>query len=142
MSEPQPLVGIVIGHGTLAEGLVDAVRQISGVGPETLIPLSNRGLSPEAVLDAVERAAAGRPAIVFTDMHVGSCAHAARRFAITRPDTIVVGGVNLPMLLDFVMHHDLPPAELLERVLYRGRPSVCYAPAGIERRESTSGPVP
>lgn len=34
MSEPRPLVGIVIAHGTLAEGLVDAVRQISGADSE------------------------------------------------------------------------------------------------------------
>ncbi len=139
MSEPQPLVGIVLGHGALADGLVDAVRQISGVGPETLIPLSNRGLSPEAVADAVRRAADGRPAIVFTDMHGGSCAHAARRCAHVRPDIIVVGGVNLPMLLDFVLHRELPPAELLERLLTRGCPSVCYAPAGVEPRPGAAG---
>lgn len=139
MSEPRPLVGIVVAHGTLAEGLVDAVRQISGVDPDVLVPLSNRGLSPEAVSSAVERAAAGRPAIVFTDMLGGSCTYAARRFALVRPDIAVVGGVNLPMLLDFVLHRDLPPAELLERLLTRGRPSICYAPAGAERREATGG---
>ena len=69
MSEPQPLIGIVIAHGTLAEGLVDAVQQISGIGPGVLIPLSNRGLSPDAIADAVERAAAGRPELeeILTD---------------------------------------------------------------------------
>lgn len=139
MSEPQPLVGIVIAHGTLAEGLVDAVRQISGVDPGVLLPLSNRGLSPDAIADAVERAAAGRPAVVFTDMIGGSCTYAARRFALVRPDIAVVGGVNLPMLLDFVLHRELPLAELLERLLTRGRPSIRYAPAGAERREATGG---
>jgi len=139
MSEPRPLIGIVIAHGTLAEGLVDAVQQISGVGPGVLIPLSNRGLSPDAIADAVERAAAGRPAVVFTDMLGGSCTYAARRFALARPDVVIVGGVNLPMLLDFVLHRELPPAELLERLLTRGRPSVCYAPGGVERREATGG---
>jgi len=142
MSEPRPLVGIVIAHGTLAEGLVDAVRQISGADSEVLVPLSNRGLSPEAISNAVESAAAGRPAIVFTDMIGGSCTYAARRFALARPDIIVVGGVNLPMLLDFVLHRDLPPAELVERLLTRGRPSVCYAPAGVERGGEATGGRP
>jgi len=139
MSEPLPPVGIVVAHGALADGLVDAVRQISGVEPDVLLPLSNRGLSPEAVAEAVERAAAGRSAIVFTDLQSGSCAHAARRFAHVRPDILVVGGVNLPMLLDFVMHRELPPAELLERLLTRGRPTVCYAPAGLEARPDAAG---
>jgi len=139
MSEPQPPIGIVIAHGTLAEGLVDAVRQISSIEPGVLIPLSNRGLSPDAVVEAVEHAAAGRPVVVFTDMLGGSCTYAARRFAHARPDIIVVGGVNLPMLLDFVLHRELPPAELLERLLTRGRPSVCYAPGAVERREATGG---
>jgi len=38
-----------------------------------------------------------------------------------------------------VLHRELPPAELLERLLTRGRPSVCYAPGAVERREATGG---
>lgn len=131
MSEAQPLIGIVIGHGALADGLVDAVRQITGVGAEALIPLSNRGLAPEALADEAERAAAGRPTIIFTDMYGGSCTNAARRFARSHPEAVVIGGVNLPMLLDFVMHRDLPPADLLGRLLTRGSPRLCYAPEGL-----------
>jgi mannose/fructose-specific phosphotransferase system component IIA len=139
MSEARPLIGIVIGHGALADGLVDAVRQIAGVGDDVLVPLSNRGLAPEAVAEAAERLAAGRPAIIFTDMHGGSCTHAARRFARTHPEIVVVGGVNLPMLLDFVLHRDLPPAELLGRLLTRGCPTVCYAPTGLRPDTGAAG---
>jgi hypothetical protein len=37
----------------------------------------------------------------------------------------VVFGVNLPMLLDFVFHRDLPLDELQHRLLARGRAGIC-----------------
>jgi mannose/fructose-specific phosphotransferase system component IIA len=40
----------------------------------------------------------------------------------------VVCGVNLPMLLDFVFHRELPLDELVERVVERGRSAIRTAP--------------
>jgi mannose/fructose-specific phosphotransferase system component IIA len=36
----------------------------------------------------------------------------------------VVAGVNLPMLLEFVFHDDLPLEELVQRVQEKGRASI------------------
>ena len=46
MSEDEPLRGVVLAHGEMAEGLVSAVERISGI-EGVLVPLSNEGHGPD-----------------------------------------------------------------------------------------------
>lgn len=129
MSERAPARGIVLGHGGVAEGLVDAVRQISGSGEEALVALSNRGLSPEGLAHALEaRLEDGGPVVLFTDLPSGSCCAAARRLCRAHPRLLVVTGVNLPLLLDFVLHRDLPLSDLAARLPEKGRAGIACVP--------------
>jgi len=140
MSEATPARGIVLGHGTLAEGLVDAVRRICDVGEDVLEPLSNRGLSPESLERAVEARLDGGPVVVFTDLPSGSCSFAARRLCAGRSDVVVVCGVNLPLLLEFVMHRHLPVEELVPRLLEKGRAGIVCAPMELGGHARSSVP--
>lgn len=116
-----PVRGLVVAHGPMAEGLVAAVQRIAGVEGDALQAVSNEGLGPEGLRAALEERLGSAPAIVFVDLPSGSCALEARRLLRTRPETAVVCGVNLPMLLDFVFHRDLPLDALVPRLLERGR---------------------
>ncbi|HEU4882899.1 MAG TPA: hypothetical protein VFT45_11650 [Longimicrobium sp.] len=120
----EPVVGLVVSHASLAEGLVQSVRQIAGVDAGALRAVSNDGCGPEALQAAVREALGDGPGIVFTDMPSGSCAFAARRMTIDRPDTAVICGVNLPMLLDFVFHRDLSLPELTDRLVMKGKAAI------------------
>lgn len=139
MSETRPAVrGVVLGHGSMAHGMVDAVRQITGVEEEALTPLSNAGLSPEALAETVEAAMGSGPAILFVDLQAGSCGILARRICRGQSQQAALFGVNLPQLLDFVMHRDLPVSELVQRLLDRGRSSICCAPTDLEEHAGHS----
>jgi len=116
--------GLIVAHSSLAEGMVSAVRQISGAEEAALQPLSNEGTGPEGLVAAIEKAAGDAPVIMFTDLGSGSCAFAARRVARERPDTAVVCGVNLPVLLDFVFHREMPLPALVERLVEKGRSGI------------------
>ena len=95
---------IVAGHGDFAAGIVSAVAQITGRGDE-LIALTNRGLGAAEIEGLlVERLDQTSVGVVFIDLPAGSWALAARRVQRARPELIVVTGVNLAALLDFVMH--------------------------------------
>jgi N-acetylgalactosamine PTS system EIIA component len=113
--------GLVIGHASLAAGLVSAARQISGAGEEALLSLTNEGKGPEGLIEAVRAAAGSAPVVLFVDLASGSCAFAARKVAHERPETAVLFGVNLPILLDFVFHRDLGLEQLVERLVEKGR---------------------
>jgi N-acetylgalactosamine PTS system EIIA component len=115
--------GVVLAHGEMARGLVDAVRKISGQGEETLAALSNEGRSPTALREALEELLGEGPAVVFTDLQAGSCALAAVATS-GRSNAIVVCGANLPMLLDFVFHRDMPLETLSERLVEKGREGI------------------
>ena len=125
--------GIVIGHGAMAAGMVDAVRQITGIGEEILVPLSNKGLSPDALIRAVrEKLVAGAETILFTDMQGGSCAVAARRLTRELPGTAVICGANLPVMLEFAMHRTEPMDALVARLVERGRTSITSPAVAVE----------
>ncbi len=141
MSEAPPARGIVLGHGALAEGLVDAARRISGVDDEALVPLSNRGLSPERLSEELSARLGAGPVVLFTDLPSGSCSFAARRLCQRRSDLLVISGVNLPLLLEFIMHRQIPLAELAPRLMEKGRAAIVCAPTelGDHARPTVSG---
>lgn len=128
MSEAQPVRGVVLAHGAMAQGLVDAVARISGVGEGTLVAITNDGKSPEALQAEVGRLLGKGPLVIFADLPSGSCAISARVFCRSEGAAAAVFGVNLPMLLDFVFHQDLPLEELVPRLLDKGRGSVTSVP--------------
>lgn len=127
-----PVKGVVIAHGSMAEGMVDAVRQITGADESALIPLSNQGLGPEELGRRLEEIIGTSPAILFVDLQAGSCGFLARRLCRERSNQAAVFGVNLPQLLDFVTHRELPVEELVQRALERGRSAIRCAPAELE----------
>ncbi len=100
MSDTVP--AIVLGHGSVAEGLVSAVERITGI-TDRLIALSNEGLGTSEIEELLrDRMEATGATVVFTDLPAGSCNFAACRLLRLRPDIVVVTGVNLPALLQFV----------------------------------------
>ncbi len=135
--DEEKVQGVVLAHGGMARGLVDAVQKISGEGERALMALSNEGLSPEALRDRLAEALGTGPAIIFTDLHTGSCALAAR--AACRPPgaRAVIFGANLPMLLDFVFHREMPLDELVPRILAQGREAIRAQPESVADVDSS-----
>lgn len=128
MSEP-PVLGVVVSHGELSRGLVDAARQIAGGDdPEALIPVSNAGCTADALCDELDLLIGDRPAVIFTDLQTGSCAMTGRLLCREAERRAVVFGVNLAILLDFLFHRDLPLEELVPRLLAKGRAAVSVLP--------------
>lgn len=116
--------GIVIAHGPMGRAMVDAVRRIAGDAADALVPLSNDGKGPAELKQELDDLIGEARAIVFTDLQAGSCCMAAMSTCRDGTRRVVVSGVNLPMLLEFVFHTDLPLGELGERVQERGRAAI------------------
>src|SRR6201990_3362586 len=97
---------IVVGHGEFAGGLVSAVGQICGMA-DKLVVLTMMGMTPEDIESTIrdQLAKTGAQAI-FTDLPAGSATIAARRIVKDTPGLVLVSGVNLATLLDFVFSSD------------------------------------
>ncbi len=114
--------GVIVAHSDLAESLARVVEKISGI-EGVLVAISNDGLGLEALRDRVAAACRG-PTLVFVDLGSGSCGMAGRGLAHGTPDVAVLTGTNVPMLLDFVFHRDMPLAELAERLAVKAREGI------------------
>lgn len=116
--------GVLVTHGAMSFGMVDAVRKIAGIPDGVVVAVSNEGKGVDELVDAVVEVAGNDPVIIFTDLQTGSCALAAR-FACRQPENRrILFGVNLPMLLDFVFHRTLPLDELTQRLIAKGREAI------------------
>jgi mannose/fructose-specific phosphotransferase system component IIA len=125
MNPPYPT--LLVTHRGYGEGLLAAAEAILGARP-AIDHMSNEGLSPDALLGAIEAwlDTHASPAIVLTDLVFGSCAQSSRIATRNRPDTVVVSGVSLPMILALLRsreHGDL--REMLRHLRQRTQESVC-----------------
>ena len=116
--------GVVVAHGRMAEGLIDAVRRIAGDGADDLVAVSNDDRGPNELRDLVAEVAGDGPAVVFVDMYAGSCAMAAFSTCRGCAERVVICGVNLPILLDFAFHREVPLDELVPRLVAKGRDAI------------------
>lgn len=115
---------LVAGHGGIAAGLVSAVEQITGLGG-VLMPLQTLGLCADDIKALLHDTLAETGArVIFTDLHAGSCTMSARRVQREHPDVVLVAGVNLPMLLDFVLSSNPNDVEAATAAAERGRAAV------------------
>ncbi|HEY5939834.1 MAG TPA: hypothetical protein VIT87_03355 [Gemmatimonadales bacterium] len=119
----EELRGVVVCHGALAGALVQAAEQISGLNG-VLVPVSNTGCDRDTLEDRVRVAVDGRPAVVFVDLASGSCLVAVLKRLRSEQLVKVVTGVNLAMLVDFVFHRSLSPADAAARAAAAGEKSI------------------
>ncbi|MEA2724372.1 MAG: N-acetylgalactosamine system component [Gemmatimonadales bacterium] len=119
----EELRGVVVCHGALAGALVQAAEQISGLNG-VLVPVSNTGCDRDTLEDRVRAAVDGQPAVVFVDLASGSCLVAVLKRLRSEQLVKVVTGVNLAMLVDFVFHRSLSPADAAARAAAAGEKSI------------------
>jgi mannose/fructose-specific phosphotransferase system component IIA len=89
--------------------------------------LSNEGLSREQLEDRIASQVKGltRGGLILTDFWGGSCHLCGIAAARGHGEIIVVTGLNLPLLLDYLHNRGaLGPRELAERLQQKGRDSI------------------
>ena len=116
--------GLIITHAELGEAMVAAVRKIAGADEDALRAISNEERGPDDLFAEIQERAGEGPVLLFTDMPAGSCGFAARRVQAGRPQTGLVCGANLPLLLDFVFHRTLALPDLVSRLVATGREGI------------------
>lgn len=126
---------IVAGHGDFASGLVSAVDVITGRGAQ-LVPVAVPGLCAEDIEKLIrERMEQSGVKVIFTDLQAGSCTMAARRILRGVDDAVLIAGVNLPTLLDFVFAEQMDAIDAARHSAERGRAAITVvgAPGGVKQ---------
>ena len=117
---------LLVMHADLASALLRAA--VSVVGPVADVHiLSNEGLSRAALEDAIEHEVEGwaNGGLVLTDFWGGSCHTCGVAAARGHGEIVILTGVNLPTLLDYLHNRDrLGVVELAERLQQKGQASI------------------
>ncbi len=128
------MIGImVVGHGAMAEELINSVAMIMG-----RVPLLRAvGLRGDQGLDDLEREikkawrgleeGGAEQVLILVDMFGGSCSNVAARMVSEKEanQAAVITGVNLPMVLEAAIDRDLRPLEaLVNKIVEAGRKSI------------------
>jgi len=124
------MVGIVIvSHGAMANGMLDAARMIVGE-QEGMLAVSLEEMEDvegliEKIAAAVEKVDTGDGVLVLVDVFGASPFNASARLTLTRDKMDVITGMNLPMLLELAIHRQGSSLdELVKIALEAGSSSI------------------
>ena len=117
---------LIVTHADLAQALVRAAERVVGTIEDVTL-LSNEGLSRLDLEDAIEASVKDWKdgGLLLTDFWGGSCHTTGVSAARRHGEVVIVTGVNLPLLLDYLHNRDrFSAAELAERLQQKGRDSI------------------
>lgn len=96
------VIGLIVGHSDFGQAVLHAAESIAG-DIEHIEYVSNDGLSTDDLVEKL-RAFCGKNSddsvLVFVDVYGGSCWRAAKMARL--PNSNIIAGLNLPMLLSFM----------------------------------------
>ncbi|MEO0138151.1 MAG: hypothetical protein ABIL39_01930 [candidate division WOR-3 bacterium] len=118
--------GVIIGHGNLAQALLNTVEKILGK-QEMVEVFSNENLSCSTLTELLKKSLGsdGDEKIVFVDLPGGSCAISCLNILRENKNLKIICGVNLPMLLEFfLLREKYRVDELIPILLKKGRDNI------------------
>jgi len=118
--------GIIIGHGNLAQALLEAAERIVGK-QEAVEAMSNIGLSCDALIAKIAETVSRTPGekVVFLDLPGGSCTISCMNVLKNHRELNVICGVNLPILIEFfILREKYPARELIPILIKKGKDNI------------------
>jgi mannose/fructose-specific phosphotransferase system component IIA len=118
---------ILVSHENVSQSMVEALAKITGESRD-IISLSSKGISPgqleDQIVTTIKSMSSVEGIILFTDLQGGSCSLVCSRIQRKYPDIVVITGINLPLLIDFVFQRHRPVPEIVDRLVERGRAGI------------------
>ena len=117
---------LLVMHADLAAALLRAAAQVYGP-VEGVEIISNESLSRDSLEDAIKARVDGwsRGGLIFTDFFGGSCHQCGARAARGHGEIVVMTGLNLPILLDYLHNREgFTVRDLAERLRQKGQDSI------------------
>ncbi len=118
---------ILLTHGEIAFALKSAVEKIAGTQKD-IYPFTNNVDSLPTLYKKIDSQICSLKKenyYLFVDLVGGSCWNLANMLAKDNQKLTVIGGVNLPMILSFIINYDsLSHQELVEKIVDDSKKSI------------------
>ena len=119
--------GIIIGHGSFAHAMVDTAEKIVGKQSDIEV-ISNIGFSSATLCDKITEVInnnRNQETIIFVDLPGGSCSMSCYSLLKDSGDLNIICGLNLPMLIEFLILRERHSAqELVPILIKKGRDNI------------------
>lgn len=119
---------LLVTHKKIATSLIEVASGIVNDTPENFacieVPMDIPTETMEAVIsDNLDQLDQSDGTLILTDMYGGTPSNIAKKFT-QQKSTLLISGLNLPMLVKIMNYRDLPLAELSEKTLSGGKQSI------------------
>lgn len=119
---------IVISHGHFAVEALNSAEMIIGkqefVEAVSLMPGEALEGLKKKIEESIKNLKECSQIFILFDIYGGTPSNASMNFAVRRDDIKVISGLNIPMLIEFFTHRELPAGELARRIIDLGRESI------------------
>lgn len=138
------MLGVVlVMHETLADAMLECVRHVMGSVPDGLVAV-NVPASEDVehtvarVRDQARKVNAGSGVVFLTDLFGATPSNAAVRAGseLTDVPSVLVSGVNLPMLVRALGFRELSVSQVAERLVMGGRNGIVSTGATAPQRQT------
>ncbi len=133
---------IIVSHGALAEGLLDAMRMITGPQEQVAALGLKESEAPEDLIDRIKETADslddGSGVLIMVDLYGASPFNSSSRLFMESSKQIeVITGVNLPMLVEIVIAREGQTlAGLVDQAYRSGMEGIKLLPDSIRKNKS------
>jgi len=123
---------IIATHGSLAEGYVNTIQVLTQATNVHAICAYVKGEQfPENLIELLAVYPEEEPVMIFTDLVGGSVSQKIME-VIKRKNTHIIAGVNLPLILEFIMGNVGTSKEEIEGVIQEAKMQLVYVNPLIE----------
>jgi mannose/fructose/sorbose-specific phosphotransferase system IIA component len=121
-----PFQVVIAAHGALAAAFLASSEMICGPQSHVIALGLEPHESPDGFADRLREAlgAADAPTLILTDLQGGTPHNVARLVARDRPNTVIVAGINLGIVIEAVTSMDTLDEAAVERLVSTGRDSI------------------
>lgn len=120
---------VITGHGSFAKGMYDAIKLIAGEQKhlQTVAFYDNETQLKQSLQESISMVDSGEGVIVFSDLAGGTPFNTSVSIASheqTSSEVYVIGGTNLPMLLNGMFQRETSIGPLLDNLIQEAKEHV------------------
>ena len=132
---------LIVSHGALAEGMMDAMRMITGPQEKVAVLGLQESESPETLIDkikaSVDQMDDGDGVLIMVDLYGATPFNSSSRLYLESDKQIeIVTGANLPMLVEIVISREEKTlTDLLDQAFQSGMEGIKKLPESIRKKK-------
>ncbi|MEG0034918.1 MAG: PTS fructose transporter subunit IIA [Bacilli bacterium] len=115
---------IIASHGQLSQGYTNTINLLTQNNNVNAITAYLDDVFPDNLIKLMETFQSKDDVIIFTDISCGSVTQKVLELYGNKPNVYIFSGINLPMILEIILHGETPTSEYCDKLLQSAREQI------------------